>query len=183
MYVGGHGLLKGKKEDDMWVKKVTKDGVVTHHSWKKHYLDIAKKLNVTAPGYVTHEAVEWSDEKNKWFFLPRKLSHEAYDRDDPTHDETESGTNKLISASDDFSDINVVDVGTVEPTRGFASFKFVPGTDDNVAMALKSVEMGGYNGKDETVQTYVTFFEVDTGKVLMDDQLIENQKYEGLVFV
>lgn len=46
----------------------------------------------------------------------------------------------MILASKDFSEIETKTVGQVVPERGFSSFKFVPGTHDQVIMAIKSVE-------------------------------------------
>lgn len=38
------------------------------------------------------------------------------------------GTNLAITADWTFQDIRVAEVGPLNPTRGFSSFKFVPGT-------------------------------------------------------
>lgn len=46
----------------------------------------------------------------------------------------------MILATKDFSHMQIRTVGTLVPERGYSSFKFVPGTHDNVVMAVKSVE-------------------------------------------
>ena len=46
----------------------------------------------------------------------------------------------MITCSEDFSDIQVTEVTTLTPERGFSSVKFLPGTGETVVVALKSVE-------------------------------------------
>jgi soluble calcium-activated nucleotidase 1 len=97
-----------------------------------------------------HESAAWSDKHQRWFFLPRKVSHERYEtvavRLDffmaltfpqpslaPTLLQDESrGSNLLISADDSFQRITVTRVGQLDPVKGYSSFKFVPGTEDSV---------------------------------------------------
>lgn len=62
-----------------------------------------------SPGYLTHEAAAWSDFHNQWFFLPRKVSREAYDA---KKDETRCG-NVLIKCNEDFTAMSFVTVGTL----------------------------------------------------------------------
>jgi len=87
------------------------------------------------------------------------------------------GTNVLISCDADFNDIALVHVGTLEPTHGFSSFKFVPGTGDDVAVALKSREVSG------EISSFVMVFNVETGHVLMPETQIDTEKFEGIEFV
>jgi soluble calcium-activated nucleotidase 1 len=54
-------------------------------------------------GYVTHEAVVWSDVHSRWFFLPRRCSEESYN---DVLDETR-GCNVMITADDTFTNIKV----------------------------------------------------------------------------
>lgn len=105
------------------------------------------------------------------------------------------GCNLLISAEENFTKVKVVAVGNLQllsstkiinfsfqlgkykPTFGFSSFKFVPGTDDNVIVALQTEEL---NGK---TSTYITAFTI-TGKTLLASERIETElKYEGLEFI
>lgn len=83
----------------------------------------------------------------------------------------------LIKTSPDFARMDVVYVGVLNVEHGFSSFKFVPGTRDDVAIALKSKEVGG------DVSSYVVVFDVNTGTMLMDEQFIGNEKYEGIEFL
>lgn len=86
---------------------------------------------------MVHEAVEWSDYYNKWFMLPRRVSTHSYDDED----EVIRGSNKMIIASPDFTNIKVIEVGTITPTRGFSTLKFIPGRPNEI-VAIKSEESG-----------------------------------------
>ena len=69
-------------------------------------------------------------------------------------------------------------LGTLDhPTRGYSSFKFLPGSDDQIVVALKSEEVN------DRYQSFITAFTID-GEVLLDDlQVSEKYKFEGLEFV
>ena len=53
------------------------------------------------------------------------------------------GTNTVIIASEDFSSIRHLTVGERVPTHGFTSCQFVPGTGDELMLAIKSEEIEG----------------------------------------
>lgn len=61
-------------------------------------------------------------------------------------------------------------------SRGFSSFKFIPGTNDQVIIALRTEELEGKTA------TYITAFRTD-GYVLLEDVLVSDMKYEGLEFI
>lgn len=82
----------------------------------------------------------------------------------------------MLSCPADFSSISVQRVGPFNPTHGFSSFKFVPDTDDQIILALKSEEDAG------KIATYITAFTLD-GRVLMPETKIGDVKYEGLEFI
>ncbi len=123
-------------------------------------------------GYLIHESAAWSERLQRWFFLPRRASHEHYEE---TADERRA-TNLLLSCPADFSSITVRHVGPLNPTHGFSSFKFVPDTDDQIILALKSEEDAG------RIATYIIAFTLD-GQVLMPETKIGDVKYEGLEFI
>ena len=50
----------------------------------------------------------------------------------PSPQDERRGTNILLSADENFGKLTMTHIGTLEPLRGFSSFKFVPGTEDNV---------------------------------------------------
>ena len=73
---------------------------------------------------MIHEAVNWSEETRRWVFLPRRLGKERYDDVRDEH----QGTNLMITADENFTDIRVSELGPLLPTHGFSSFKFLPGS-------------------------------------------------------
>lgn len=123
-------------------------------------------------GYLIHESAAWSDRLQRWFFLPRRASKERYEE---VADERR-GTNLVLSCSQDFSDIVPSRVGTLNPTHGFSSFKFVPNTDDQIMVALKSEEDAG------KIATYIMAFTLD-GRILLPETKIGDVKYEGIEFI
>lgn len=123
-------------------------------------------------GYLIHESAAWSDTLQRWFFLPRRASNERYEE---VADERR-GTNLALSCSPNFKDIIVSRVGPLNPTHGFSSFKFVPNTDDQIILALKSEEDAG------NIATYITAFTLD-GRILLPETVIGDVKYEGLEFI
>lgn len=67
-------------------------------------------------------------------------------------------------------------IGETIPTHGFASFKFLPATDDSVIVALKSEEDKGRSA------TYIIAFHID-GKILLPETKVAELKYEGIEFI
>jgi len=157
-------------QDPLWVKKISARGEVTHLDWTENYGKMAKALGIEFPGYVKHESGGWSDILQRWVFLPRRACKEAF-----TNDER-MGTNVMILATENFDDIEVRYVGDVIPTHGFSSFKWIPGTDDQLIVALKTIECDG-----ETA-TFLMVFDMQ-GKILLPETQITYQKYEGIEFI
>ncbi|KAG9412116.1 Soluble calcium-activated nucleotidase 1 [Aphanomyces cochlioides] len=147
-------------ENNMWVSILARNGAIRHEDWTDRFKKVREAVGCGYPGYVIHEAIEWSPVHRKWFILPRRVSREPYD---DMKDE-KRGSNTMILANEDFTDFEVRTVGTITPERGFSSFKFVPGTQDSVIVALKSME----NEELQTQAAYVTVFTVD-GVVLMPE--------------
>ena len=121
---------------------------------------------------MIHESGVWSDKHKQWFFLPRRASTEKYEE---TPDERRA-TNLMFRASNDFSKIHMSRIGPFSPTHGFSSFKFVPGTNDHVIVALKSEEDQG------DIASYIIAFNLD-GEVILKETKIGNHKYEGIEFI
>ncbi|KAK6016715.1 Apyrase [Ostertagia ostertagi] len=161
LYAGGHGTefrsIQGEvvHRNNMWIKTIAPSGKVTNVDWTKIYDKLRNAVGIFEPGYLTHEAVQWSETRKHWYFLPRKESKTVYV-------EEEEETRQRI----------------LRPERGYSAFDFIPGTDDKIIVALKSKEV-----TDEPVETYVTVFTID-GQVLLDDQKLDgNYKFEGLYFI
>eukprot|EP00922_Rhytidocystis_sp_ex-Travisia-forbesii_P064451 GHVS01095771.1.p1 GENE.GHVS01095771.1~~GHVS01095771.1.p1 ORF type:complete len:353 (-),score=50.81 GHVS01095771.1:231-1139(-) len=172
-YTGEGGKIVN--ENNLWVVSLTKDGQVRRYDWKPVYDKIRKALGASWPGYAIHEAVCWSPIHKLWVFLPRRVSSEPYD---DVEDENR-GSNKMVLADENFTNIQVREVGVLTPTRGFSSFKFLPGSRDSVIVALKSEEQAS-TGKQNT---YITAFNLD-GKILLDETKVPApHKFEGLEFL
>jgi soluble calcium-activated nucleotidase 1 len=141
----------------------------------KNYKALRSPLGIEWPGYMIHESGVWSPDHKLWYFLPRRCSKERYNE---TMDEL-NGCNVLISADDAFGQIKITEIGKLKATNplGYSSFKFIPGTGDQIIVAIKSEEV---NGK---TASYVSVFDV-TGKVLLDDvKFSDDTKYEGFEFI
>ncbi|KAJ1372103.1 hypothetical protein KIN20_034172 [Parelaphostrongylus tenuis] len=181
LYVGGHGKEFTADngtvldEDDMWIKIISKRGEIKNVNWKKEYRRVRGAVNITLPGYLVHEAVQWSDKHKKWFFLPRKESQAKFD---PIQDE-KRGSNLLIIGDEPLKNFEVVRIGKLtNPERGFSAMEFVPGTDDKVIVALKSVEVAN-----SPVESYITVFDIDGNILLKDQKLDDAYKFEAIYFV
>jgi len=156
----------------MYVKKINYKGEVEHIDWHQNYLAVRESAGIEPPGYMIHEAVCWSSHLSKWVFLPRRASKEKYD---DVMDE-KRGTNLMILADEKFKSIQTKTVGKIEPTHGFSSFKFLPGSQDKIIIALKSEEFEG------NISTYVLAFDIQ-GKILLPEQKIADKKFEGIEFI
>lgn len=178
LYIGGLGkewtTTAGEfvNNNPEWVKVVGHRGDVEHHNWVPKYNFLKAAAGIQPPGYLIHESAAWSDNLQRWFFLPRRASAQRYDE---TEDERRA-TNLVLSCSPDFEDILVSRVGPENPTHGFSSFKFVPNTDDQIILALKSEEDAG------KIASYIMAFTLD-GRILMPETKIGDVKYEGVEFI
>lgn len=191
LIVGGHGRsytmpddgTKIKSDNPKWIKIVDKDFGVQHVDWSENYDKLAKAAGVEFPGYLMHEAVIWSAERREWVFLPRRMSTEPFD---PVKNENR-GTNLALIASEDFEKIQAVTINGLEYEsgfRGFSTAKFVPGTADQVVVAIRSVEIeANENNRGREVASFITAFELPSGKILLEEEHFSMKKFEGLVFL
>ena len=156
------------------------DGRVEHVDWHQNYLRLREAAGIEFPGYMIHESAAWSQVSvlsvtftfgtvtskvlnqfsqvhQQWFFLPRRASKSKYnDVEDERH-----GTNMLLVADKDFGKVEVRTVGDLDkPSHGFSSFKFVPGTEDKVIVALKTEELEG------NIATYIMVFKTRDGTII-----------------
>ena len=121
---------------------------------------------------MIHESGSWSKIHKQWFLLPRRASKETYEEVADEH----RATNIMFRASEHFDDISMSRVGLFSPTHGFSSFKFIPGTQDSLIVALKSEEDKG------KIASYILAFNLD-GDIIMPETKIGNYKYEGIEFI
>ncbi|CAH1376342.1 unnamed protein product [Tenebrio molitor] len=178
LYVGSMGkewtTPSGSFENNnpQYVKAITTKGEVSHLNWVDEYKRVREVLGIYWPGYMIHESGVWSDVHRRWFFLPRRCSKEQYNESLDEH----RGCSVLITANEDLFDIKTTQILNAKPTRGFSSFKFIPSSEDQVIVALRTEELEGKTA------TYVTAFKIN-GEVLLDDFHISDMKYEGLEFI
>lgn len=178
MWVGGLGkewtTTKGVVQnlDPQWVKSIGHAGDVFHHDWVNHYNALRKEAGFEPPGYMIHESGVWSDIHQSWFFLPRRASTETYTEEG----DERRATNLLFKANSDFSEISHSRVGPFHATHGFSSFKFIPNTNDDVIVALKSEEDEG------KIASYIMAFTLQ-GDILLEETKVGDYKYEGIEFI
>ncbi|KOX72820.1 Soluble calcium-activated nucleotidase 1 [Melipona quadrifasciata] len=178
LYVGSMGkewtTPSGEFEHNnpLWIKIVSPRGEIHSLNWISNYKRLRQAINIEYPGYMIHESGAWSDIHKSWFFLPRRCCHERYNE---TKDETMS-CNILLTADENFVDIKVTKVGNLVPIRGFSSFKFLPGSQDSIIVALKTEEYQGQTA------TYIVAFTID-GNVIMPETKVMDKKFEGLEFI
>ncbi|KAK8790034.1 hypothetical protein WA158_006814 [Blastocystis sp. Blastoise] len=171
-YTNPDGSIKNR--NNMWISTIDKEGRIEHEDWTSYYNAMRHAVGVDYPGYMIHEAINWSKIHHKWFILPRRVSKDAYDE----NTDERMGHNTLIICTEKFEQCDVKNVTPLTPTRGFSSFSFVPGSKDTIIAALKSEE----NEEQHTQNTYITVFTID-GKVLLEETEIPgNRKFEGLEF-
>ena len=181
MYVGSFGKEYTnpdgtiKNTNNMWVSVIDRNGVITHEDWTARFNRVREAAGCPYPGYMIHEAITWSPARRQWVILPRRVSKEAYDE----NEDERRGSNTVLLASEDFGKIEVRHITPLTPTRGFSDFKFLPGSKDNVIVALKSEE----NEEEQTQNSYITVFDLD-GRVLMEETEVPGgMKFEGLEFL
>ncbi|VDO55030.1 unnamed protein product [Haemonchus placei] len=171
LYAGGLGkewtTTEGEYVNDnpMWIKVISRKGEIRHVNWRDVFISVRRAAGIEYPGYMIHEAVQWSNIHQKWFFLPRRASKEKYTE---AEDETR-GTNLLIIGDSSLTSFKVIHVGELtNPARGFSAFQFIPGTEDKLIIALKSEEKDG-----KPVASYVTVFDID-GKIILPDTSLQD---------
>ena len=181
MYVGSFGKEYTnpdgsiKNTNNMWVSVIDSNGHITHEDWTDRFNKLRDAVGCPYPGYMIHEAIAWSPHRKQWVILPRRVSKKPYDE----NEDERRGSNTVLLASEDFSQVEVRHITTLTPTRGFSEFKFLPGSNDNVIVALKSEE----NEEEKTQNSYLVVFNLD-GTVLMEETEIPGKmKFEGLEFV
>ncbi|XP_065570293.1 soluble calcium-activated nucleotidase 1-like [Artemia franciscana] len=179
LYVGSTGKVWTNAKGEVlnryrqWVKTISPKGLVRHHDWTENYKLLAKSVNTEHPGYLVHEACAWSNIHQKWVFLPRRWSNLSYNE----KDDGSRGTNLVLIANENFSRIKVKHIDKVNPSRGFSSLKFIPGSNDDWIVALKSEELEGKTA------TYIMVFTMNGNIILSETQISSKYKFEGIEFI
>uniref|UniRef100_A0A0K0EA77 Apyrase n=1 Tax=Strongyloides stercoralis TaxID=6248 RepID=A0A0K0EA77_STRER len=181
MYVGGYGkeFTTGNgttiaNENPFYInvfdRKMGKETIF----WKDNFIKVRNSIGIKFPAYIVNEAVQWSNIRKEWFFLPRKISNNSY----TDADAEKAGSNTLIIANEDFTTFKVVTIGDYYEKQGFSAFQFVPETNDEVIIALKTSETDS-----DGVSSYIMVFNIN-GKVLYGPRQIPGKfKMEGIEFL
>ena len=164
-----------KNTNNMWVSVIDSHGQITHEDWTDRYNKLRQAVGCPYPGYMIHEAIAWSPHRKQWVILPRRVSKKPYDE----NEDERRGSNTVILASEDFSEIEVRHITTLTPTRGFSEFKFLPGSKDSVIVALKSEE----NEEEKTQNSYIMVFNLDGTMLMEETEIPGKMKFEGLEFM
>lgn len=199
LYVGGLGRAWPEPPDDdgyaprmhtdtpMWVK-VLDGGAVRHTNWAANYAAMREAANCSGAGYLSHEAALWDDASDRWLFMPRRASSEAWSE----AEDEQRGANLMLWSHGGWGahlqgthpaqatahhhavrpQVRVERVeGPLLRQRGFSSVKLLPGTE--MLVALKTEEVRG------RFASYLTVLSLN-GSVLMEDTHVKDVKYEGL---
>ena len=181
MYVGSFGKEYTnpdgsiKNTNNMWISIIDSNGHVEHEDWTDRFNKLRDAAGCPYPGYMIHEAISWSPHRKQWVILPRRVSKKPYDE----NEDERRGSNTVILASEDFSEIEVRHITTLTPTRGFSEFKFLPGSKDSVIVALKSEE----NEEEKTQNSYIMVFNLDGTMLMEETEIPGKMKFEGLEFM
>ena len=168
-WVGEDGRIE--HYNPQWVKQIDRHWHVKSLDGRLAFEAMRNSMGLRSPGYLWHEAIIWEEPLRRWIVLPRKASLEAYS---PEADETK-GSNVLLLATEDFSRIDRLHVGPLEPEWGFAALRKVPKSNDTF-VALKVLEVG------DRTATKICVFDLG-GNMLMDFQHVDDKKFEGLEFL
>jgi len=190
MYLGSMGKEFTNKEgeienrNNLWISIVNKEGQLRRVDWTDVYQKVREAVNAVHPnGYVIIEACNWSETMQQWVFMPRRISQESYD---DVKDERR-GARKVIFVSKDFQKTKVVDLNleSDDPLEGFSSFAFVPGTNDEHVLAIRSIEQDCALDDDSLCKqrSFVVAIDIKNGIQLSPEvKYDENWKFEGLEF-
>eukprot|EP01060_Flectonema_neradi_P033157 TRINITY_DN5478_c0_g1_i4.p1 TRINITY_DN5478_c0_g1~~TRINITY_DN5478_c0_g1_i4.p1 ORF type:complete len:386 (+),score=46.13 TRINITY_DN5478_c0_g1_i4:169-1326(+) len=180
LHVGSHGRdwvdsTDAIHYDHQWIKVLTTEvGRPRSILWDSEYR-VVKSTFSSAPGYMMHEAVQWSEVHHQWVFLPYRVSSKAFDS---SSWEDNDGGLLLVRCDGSFIHCSSTVVkSAVKPNYGFSEFKFLPNGKDDTIIAVRSCEKVQGN----TPASYLTIFDLK-GEILMKDTPIPgNVKFEGLI--
>ena len=186
-WIDGSGHVKHR--DPEWVKRLDARGGMVSENWGPAFTALRKAVGTSFPaGYMWHEAIHWFEEERKWVVLPRKASTDTpYS---PKADEN-MGTNLLLLASEDFSEIDVRRLGPLEPAYGFTAVRKLPGKFNSgggnelrhLFVGLKVREEEETDEKGMVTHTKLAVFDLE-GRFYTDPPFlhVSDDKYEGLEF-
>eukprot|EP00004_Rigifila_ramosa_P015246 TRINITY_DN3532_c0_g1_i2.p3 TRINITY_DN3532_c0_g1~~TRINITY_DN3532_c0_g1_i2.p3 ORF type:complete len:171 (-),score=39.33 TRINITY_DN3532_c0_g1_i2:6-518(-) len=143
-------------------------GMIRSEDWAFQYARLKEAAGIVSPGYLIHEAALWHPNKRLWYFFPRRESNERYD----DQLDERRGTNLVLEASEDFSNVRALRLGPRILSHGFSSVKVIPGFP-NEFIAIKSEEDG------PNIGAYLTVLGLEN-TILLPETFISGSKYEGV---
>lgn len=171
--------------NNLWVSILSPRGELRRMDWADKYTFVRAALGAASPGYCIQEAILWSSHMQKWIFVPRRISADAYDE----NTDERKGSNKLVMVDDKFTTSTVVEIKMkeVDPLHGFSTISFVPGSKDRHILAVRTVEEDCVGGDENMCKqrSYFMVFDVLTGDVLLEETKYptDGLKFEGIEFV
>lgn len=179
MVIGSHGNTHWDGREDYqnsYVHYIDKDLSQETVAWIDEYENINRALNITYPGYVTNEAISYSNQNDQWYVFPRKVSEEEYNE---TRDYTLSSEYFLI-CDNNVNNCKKYRDPQRRPERCFSSIFPVP-YNEKIVVYTKSVE------NESGTESYIGAVSFDgveegkEGKIIMDEvQITDKYKIEGV---
>lgn len=178
-YVNSDGTIKNKW--NLWVSVIDKNGKVWHEDWTDKYEVLRKATDASWPGYMIHEAIEFDPINRRWVVLPRRVSSDMYDE----KTDERKGSNLVLILDEDFTRVErKFAVGPAIPLRGWSTFKFQPGSNNDVIVAVKTEEEENKKTGVAAQRSFITVFRLSDGAELMEQTPIPGSyKFEGLEFL
>lgn len=178
-YVNSDGTIKNRW--NMWVSVVDPFGRVTHEDWTDKYEVLRKATGASWPGYMIHEAIAFDQINRRWVVLPRRVSPDMYDE----KTDERKGSNLVLILDEDFTRVErKFAVGPHIPLRGWSTFKFQPGSNNDVVVAVKTEEEENKQTGKSQQRSFITVFRLSDGAELMEQTPIPGPyKFEGLEFL
>lgn len=130
---------------------------------------------------MIHEAIMFDEIHRKWVVLPRRVSSEKYDE---KLDERR-GSNLVMVLDEDFTRVErKFPVGPAIPLRGWSSFAFLPKSNNDLVVALRTEEEENKVTGRAFQRSFITVFRMSDGAELMEQTGVPgNFKFEGVEFL
>lgn len=176
--VGSHGKdvidVNGDEErkNKYYINKIYKNGFYMFEDWTDVYTLIEETLQVGSKGYVTHEAVTYCYQKDKWYFAPRKCSSETFET---TDDEMHRACKKIVQLDGNLQNPIIIEDPQYNESRCFASMKSIPYHEDYLVY-IKSYEVDG------DFESWIGMMDTQ-GNIIMEEVSIGKNKFEGIEII
>jgi len=200
LWIGSTGTL-GKNEssivsrDEQFVKIIDSSGLVATTDFFHQFDEISKVFEVNLRegkriflpsglnlinansililGEIEHEAAEWDHFKQKWLFTPRRVTKQK--KDAATWNSI--STNRAVFVDDNSRDLEILELGDLNKNFGFVGLRYIPGTNNQLVLALKT----GLDKQGNQLSTLVVYNQA--GMVVMPEITVAEGIYSGVEFL